>query len=229
MDIQPAELRAFLALADHLHFGRAADQLHLTQPALSKQIQRLEHKVGGPLVVRRYRDVRLTAAGQVLVARARPLLRDAATTIEAAQRAARGQLGTLRIGFGIATLLELLPNVLQRFRAAYPDVELRMRDMSTPGQLRALVRGDLDIGFVRLPVDDPRIAARPILHERLVLALGPKAPGVRAWGSLRWRTSRSSRSRGRPRPASTITSSPSVVRPGSRPTSFRRRASCSRC
>jgi DNA-binding transcriptional LysR family regulator len=176
MDLQLAELRAFLTLAEHLHFGHAADQLHLTQPALSKQIQRLEHKVGGPLVVRRYRDLRLTAAGQALLARARPLLRDAATTMEAARLAARGQLGTLRIGFGIATLLDLLPNVLLRFRAAYPDVELRMRDMSTPGQLQALVRGDLDIGFVRLPVDDPRVAARPILHERLVLALGPKSP-----------------------------------------------------
>jgi DNA-binding transcriptional LysR family regulator len=176
MDLQLAELRAFLTLAEQLHFGHAADQLHLTQPALSKQIQRLEHKIGGPLVVRRYRDVRLTAAGQALLTRARPLLRDAVTTMEAAQQAARGRLGTLRIGFGIATVLELLPNVLLRFRSAYPDVELRMRDMSTPGQLQALVRGDLDVGFVRLPVADPRIVARPILHERLVLALGPKSP-----------------------------------------------------
>ena len=176
MDVNLTELRAFLTLADHLHFGRAADQLHLTQPALSKQIQRLEQKVGGTLVVRRYRDVRLTTAGQALVARARPLLRDVEMTMEAAQLAARGRLGTLRIGFGIATILELLPNVLLRFRSAYPDVELRMRDMSTPGQLQALVRGDLDVGFVRLPVDDPRIVARPILHERLVLALGPKSP-----------------------------------------------------
>jgi DNA-binding transcriptional LysR family regulator len=176
MDLQLTELRAFLTLADQLHFGRTADQLHLTQPALSKQIQRLEQKVGGPLVVRKYREVRLTAAGLALLARARPLLRDAAATLEAAQLAARGQLGTLRIGFGIATILELLPAVLLRFRSAYPAVELRVRDMSTPGQLRALVRGDLDVGFVRLPVDDPRIVARPILHERLVVALGPKSP-----------------------------------------------------
>jgi DNA-binding transcriptional LysR family regulator len=176
MELQLAELRAFLALAEQLHFGRAAEQLHLTQPALSKQIQRLEQKVGGSLVVRRYRDVRLTAAGVALVARARPLLRDAAATLEAAQLAARGRLGTLRIGFGIAAVLELLPSVLLRFRSAYPGVELRVRDMSTPGQLQALVRGDLDVGFVRLPVEDPRIVARPILHERLVAALGPKSP-----------------------------------------------------
>jgi len=176
MELLFAEIKAFLALADHLHFGRAADQLNLTQPALSKQIQRLEQKVGGPLVTRGYREVRLTPAGAALLGRARPLWRDAIATLEAAQMAAQGRLGTLRIGFGIATILDLLPSALLRFRSAYPGVELRVRDMSTPGQLQALMRGDLDVGFVRLPVDDPRIVARPILHERLVAALGPKSP-----------------------------------------------------
>lgn len=176
MELLFAEIKAFLALADQLHFGRAADQLNLTQPALSKQIQRLEQKVGGPLVMRGYREVRLTPAGAALLGRARPLWRDAIATLEAAQMAAQGRLGTLRIGFGIATILDLLPSALLRFRSAYPGVELRVRDMSTPGQLQALMRGDLDVGFVRLPVDDPRIVARPILHERLVAALGPKSP-----------------------------------------------------
>ena len=176
MELLFAEIKAFLALADQLHFGRAADQLNSTQPALSKQIQRLEQKVGGPLVTRGYREVRLTPAGTALLGRARPLWRDAIATLEAAQMAAQGRLGTLRIGFGIATILDLLPSALLRFRSAYPGVELRVRDMSTPGQLQALMRGDLDVGFVRLPVDDPRIVARPILHERLVAALGPKSP-----------------------------------------------------
>jgi DNA-binding transcriptional LysR family regulator len=176
MELLLAEIKAFLALADHLHFGRAADQLNVTQPALSKQIQRLEQKVGGPLVTRGYREVRLTPAGTALLSRARPLWRDGVATLEAAQMAAQGRLGTLRIGFGIATILDLLPSALLRFRSAYPGVELRVRDMSTPGQLQALMRGDLDVGFVRLPVDDPRIVARPILHERLVAALGPKSP-----------------------------------------------------
>ncbi len=175
MELLLAEIKAFLALADHLHFGRAADQLNVTQPALSKQIQRLEQKVGGPLVTRGYREVRLTPAGVALLGRARPLWRDAGATLEAAQMAAQGRLGTLRIGFGIATILDLLPSALLRFRSAFPGVELRVRDMSTPGQLQALMRGDLDVGFVRLPVDDPRIVARPILHERLVAALGPKS------------------------------------------------------
>ena len=139
MDLQLAELRAFLTLAEHLHFGHAADLVFEPLDLFAQSRLGEVQLVGGPLVVRRYRDVRLTAAGQALLARARPLLRDAATTMEAARLAARGQLGTLRIGFGIATLLDLLPNVLLRFRAAYPDVELRMRDMSSPGQLQALV------------------------------------------------------------------------------------------
>jgi DNA-binding transcriptional LysR family regulator len=174
MDLQLAELRSFVVLAEHLHFGRAADRLHLSQPALTKQIQRLEQKVGGPLVVRRYRDIRLTPAGEVLLELARTLLQDSASALETARRAARGQLGVLRIGFGIAAILKFLPDVLLRFRPAFPGVELRMRDMSTPGQIAALVRGDLDVGFVRLPVSDPRLVTRPILHERLVAALGPK-------------------------------------------------------
>src|SRR6187455_850079 len=114
MELLLAEIKAFLALADHLHFGRAADQLNVTQPALSKQIQRLEQKVGGPLVTRGYREVRLTPAGVALLGRARPLWRDAIATLEAAQMAAQGRLGTLRIGFGIATILDLLPSALLR-------------------------------------------------------------------------------------------------------------------
>jgi DNA-binding transcriptional LysR family regulator len=172
-DLSLTELRAFVLLAEHLHFGRAADRLHLSQPALSKQIQRLEGKIGGALFLRGYRDVQLTPAGQVLLDRARPVLRESATALEAARRAARGQLGVLRIGFGVATILELLPDLLLRFRAAYPDVELRMRDMSTPEQLAALGRRELDVAFVRLPVANADVETQPILHERLVAALGP--------------------------------------------------------
>src|SRR5437773_1832083 len=137
MELPVTELRAFVTLADHLHFGKTADVLHVTQPALSKQIQRLEEVVGGPLLVRGYRDVRLTPAGQVLLPRARLVLQESAAALDAARRAARGQLGVLRIGFGIASIQKLLPELLLRFRSAVPDVEVRLRDMSTPGQLAA--------------------------------------------------------------------------------------------
>jgi DNA-binding transcriptional LysR family regulator len=175
-DLQPTELRAFVTLAEQRHFGRTADLLHVTQPALTKQIQRLEEKVGGALVVRGYRDVQLTDAGRVLLARARVVLQESATALESARRAVRGEVGLLRIGFGIASIQQLLPDVLRRYRAAFPDVEIRLREMSTPGQVAALIGGQIDIGFVRLPVADTRIETRPILHERLVVALGGQTP-----------------------------------------------------
>ena len=166
------ELRAFVTLAAQRHFGRAADRLHITQPALTKQIQRLEDAVGGPLVRRRYREVQLTPAGEVLLPRAERLLQESAAALDSARRAVRGQLGVLRIGFGLATIQKLLPDLLLRFRSELPGVELRLRDMPTLAQVAALVRGDLDVGFVRLPVIDPRIDTRPILRERLVALLG---------------------------------------------------------
>src|SRR5215216_1691135 len=107
MELPATALRAFVTLAEHLHFGRSADLLHVTQPALSKQIQRLEDIVGGPLLVRGYRDLRLTAAGDVLLPRARFLLQESSAALDAARRAARGQLGVLRIGFGIASIQKL--------------------------------------------------------------------------------------------------------------------------
>jgi DNA-binding transcriptional LysR family regulator len=172
MDLQPTELRALVTLAEQKHFGRTADLLHVTQPALTKQIKRLEDKVGGALVVRGYRDVRLTGAGQMLLSRARVVLQENAAALDAARRAVRGELGLLRIGFGIASMQTLLPDVLRRFRAAYPDVEIRLREMATADQVAALIRGQIEIGFVRLPVSDARIETRPILRERLVVALG---------------------------------------------------------
>jgi DNA-binding transcriptional LysR family regulator len=172
MTLPLPELRAFVMLAEHLHFGRTAERLNLTQPALTKQIQRLEEAVGGALVMRGYREVRLTPAGEVLLPRAAWLLQESAATLETARRAVRGQLGVLRIGFGLATIQRLLPDLLLRFRASLPGVELRLRDMATTAQVAALARGDLDVGFVRLPVNDPRIETQPILRERLVALLG---------------------------------------------------------
>lgn len=175
MTLPLTELRAFVTLAEQLHFGRTAERLHITQPALTKQIQRLEDVVGGALVLRGYREVQLTPAGEVLLPRAVSLLQESAATLDTARRAVRGQLGVLRIGFGLATIQQLLPDLLLRFRTALPDVELRLRDMATTAQVAALVRGDLDVGFVRLPVVDSRIETRPILRERLVALLGAQS------------------------------------------------------
>lgn len=176
MELGLDDFQAMVTLADTLHFGRAADRLHISQPALSKRIRRMEERVGGPLLVRRYRDVRVTEAGRLLAERGRHLLQESAAALALSQRAARGEAGLLRIGFGIASILGLLPDVLLRFRRAYPGVQLQLSDMSTPAQVSALRDGGIDIGFVRLPVSDDRLVMRPVLHERLVAALGPRSP-----------------------------------------------------
>jgi len=174
MDIDLADFEAVVALAETLHFGRAADRLHVSQPALSKRIRRLEGRIGGPLLLRRYRDVRVTEAGRLLAERGRQLLRESAGTLALSQRAARGEAGRLRIAFGIASIIGLLPDVLLRFRRSHPDVQLELRDMSTPDQIEGLAAGEIDVGFVRLPVTADRLVVRPVLDERLVLAIGPR-------------------------------------------------------
>ncbi len=176
MDVELVDLEALVVLAETLHFGRAADRLHVSQPALSKRIRRMEDRIGGPFLVRRYRAVRLTEAGRLLAGRGRSLLHEAAATVALSQRAARGEAGLLQIGFGIASILGVLPGVLLRFRRAYPRVQLQLRDMSTPDQIGALIGGDIDVGFVRRPVSDERLVMRPVLAERLVAAIGPRSP-----------------------------------------------------
>jgi DNA-binding transcriptional LysR family regulator len=176
MDIDLADFEAVVTLADTLHFGRASDRLHVSQPALSKRLRKLEDRIGGPLLIRRYRDVRLTEAGRLLAERGRLLLRESAATVAFSQRAARGEAGRLRIGFGIASIIGLLPDVLLRFRRSHPDVQLELRDMSTPDQVAGLTSGEIDVGFVRLPVTAGRLVVRPVLDERLVLAIGPRSP-----------------------------------------------------
>ena len=178
MDVALDDLEAVVVLAETLHFGRAADRLHVSQPALSKRIKRLEERIGGPLLVRGYRDVKLTEAGRLLAGRGRHLIQESAATVALAQRAARGEAGLLRIGFGIATILGLVPEVLLRFRRAYPEVQLSLRDMPTPDQVSALASREIDVGFVRRPVSDDRLVMRPVLDERLVAALGPRSPWV---------------------------------------------------
>jgi DNA-binding transcriptional LysR family regulator len=171
MALELSELRAFLVLANHLHFGQAAEALHVSQPALTKQMQRLEAKVAGPLLVRGYRQVSLTPAGEILRDRARSLLREAESAEQMARLAVNGKAGLLRIGFGIASLAAGLPGILTRFRQHFPEVQVSMRDMSTPDQIEALERGDIDVGFVRLPVERAELVTVPVLEEMLVAAV----------------------------------------------------------
>src|SRR5271154_6357102 len=140
MALELSELRSFLVLAHSLHFGEAAEALHVSQPALTKQIQKLEAKVDGPLLVRGYRRVSLTPAGEILRVRAQSLLREAEMAEEMARLAVHGKAGLLRIGFGIASLAAGLPDILTRFRQHFPAVQVSMRDMPKHEQNRGIVQ-----------------------------------------------------------------------------------------
>ncbi len=170
MYLQVEELHSFVVLADELHFGRASKRLFVSQPALSKQIRRLEEKVGGALFTRTRRKVEITEAGRVLLAGADKVLREDEATLTLVKEAVLGRAGTLRIGFGIASVSEILPRTILRFRKTYSQVELKMRDMSTPAQIAALVAGSIDIGIVRLPIAHTELDSLPLFHEQLVVA-----------------------------------------------------------
>jgi DNA-binding transcriptional LysR family regulator len=171
MSLELSELRSFLVLTNHLHFGQAAEELRVSQPALTKQIQRLEVKVGGALLIRGYRRVTLTPAGEILRDRARNLLRESEIAEHMARLAVNGKAGSLRIGFGITSLAAGLPDILTRFRQRFPEVHVSMRDMSTPDQVEALENGSIDVGFVRLPVERAELVCVPVLEERFVAAV----------------------------------------------------------
>jgi DNA-binding transcriptional LysR family regulator len=178
MPIEDRELRSFLILAEQLHFGRSAALLHISQPALSKQIKGLEQKIGGPLLVRNRRDVRLTAAGELFYGEARRIVRDLDALFDTARAAARGEAGRLRIAVGIATVHSLVPPALRKFREAHPRIEIQVGDMSTPRQIDALLAGKVDVGFLRLPIARPPLVAKKVLQEQLTIAASSDFRGV---------------------------------------------------
>lgn len=171
MALEMDDLRSFLVLSEQLHFRRTAEVLHVSQPALSKQIRRLEEKLGGELLTRRARGLHLTAAGQVLVQHARQILEDSESAERVTRLALKGEAGTLRVGFGVAVLARGLPNVMLRFRRRFPNVDLSVRNMSTSDQIEALTDRRIDVGFVRLPIKTAEIETIPIVRERLMIVL----------------------------------------------------------
>jgi len=167
-------LRAFIALADALHFGRAAEQLGIAQPALSLQIQALEAGLGVALFERSRRHVALTEAGHLFLPEAVATIAQAERARRVASRAGRGELGRLEIGFtGSAPFNNAMPRIISRFRRRWPELRMSLREMSTTDQLRCLAEGSLDIGFIR--PGEPRalegIAVRMVLNEPLLAVM----------------------------------------------------------
>ncbi|MGB3769949.1 MAG: LysR substrate-binding domain-containing protein [Rhodococcus sp. (in: high G+C Gram-positive bacteria)] len=166
-----ARLTCFIAVAEELHFGRAADRLHMTQPPLSRQIQQLENELGVQLVDRTSRSVTLTAAGVAFLPDARRIVRLAESAALTVKRVPAGDLGTVVIGFTAASAHAVLPKLLSDVRESLPDVELVLREMVSSIQIDALAGGELDLGLVRPTVTRPGILTRPIHREALVAAI----------------------------------------------------------
>ncbi|MEY4562345.1 MAG: hypothetical protein RLZZ618_1622 [Pseudomonadota bacterium] len=169
------ELRAwrqFLVLAETLHFGLAAQRLHITQPPLTLAIQQLESRLGMPVFERSRRRVALTAAGRALVEPVRQLLQHAASLPGVAQAAGTGAVGRLRLGFVSTVGFGPLPGWLRGFREAEPGINVVLRESTTDVQMQALEQGEADAGFVlHAPGMGPRLSHVSVGVEPMVLAL----------------------------------------------------------
>lgn len=165
------QIRGFVAVADELHFGRAAERLQMTQPPLSRQIQKLERAVGVQLLERDNRKVELTAAGEVFLVEARRLLVLAGSSLAQARRIQAGAAGTVRIGFTAASTFGVLTTVLNLISESYPDIHLDLFEMVTQEQIAKLLDGELDLGLARPPFDATAFASRLIHREGLLLAV----------------------------------------------------------
>jgi DNA-binding transcriptional LysR family regulator len=178
MDLR--QLRYFLAVAEEAHFGRAANRLHIVQPALSMQIRALEEALGVALFRRTSRRVELTEAGALFRVEAERTIEQAEHARLVVQRAGRGELGSLRIGFssGIATLTGLLSRHIRWFHARYPEVEVDLREVSVPAQTDDILAGRLDLGYCPAygGTFDPRLAVEFVGSWPYLVAIGRDHP-----------------------------------------------------
>lgn len=165
------QLRGFVAVAEELHFGRAAERLQMTQPPLSRQIQKLERAVGVRLLERDNRKVALTPAGRVFLDEARRLLALADVAPDLARRIAAGSAGTVRIGFTAASTYGVLTAVLGRISEIHADIEVDLFEMVTHEQISGMLAGELDLGLARPPFDSDVFASRLLHREEMLLAV----------------------------------------------------------
>ncbi|MGE5110953.1 MAG: LysR substrate-binding domain-containing protein [Acidobacteriaceae bacterium] len=173
-DIELRHLRYFIAVAEELHFGRAALRLHLAQPPLSQQIRKLEEMLGHALFTRTSRAVKLTSAGEVFLERARSTLRKVHDDVEVTRSVGRGEVGFLNVGFIGSGMLTFLPSMFRTYRREYPKVNLQLREFYTAGVVRALLEGTLDVGFLRDGGPAEGLEVEPVFSEPFVAALPRK-------------------------------------------------------
>ena len=165
-----SHLRCFVAVAEELHFGRAAARLNLTQPPLSRQIQLLEHTLDVRLLDRTSRSVTLTRAGLNFLPEARRLLRLAEGAALAARRTAIGEAGSVTLGFTAVSGYEFLPRLIKTFRAQAPDIDIVLKEMVSSDQLESLTAGRIDVGLVRPSFNRREFGSLCVVREPLLLA-----------------------------------------------------------
>jgi DNA-binding transcriptional LysR family regulator len=169
--VELRHLRYFVAVAEELHFARAATRLRIAQPPLSKQIRQLEQELGVPLLERTTRSVRLTSAGNVFLQEARRVLTQAEHARSMAMQAQLGAVGELQIGFVTSAGYEILPDVLRAYRGRFPQVQIRPYHMTVAEQLKSLEEHRLHVGIVRRPIESDVLAFEVVRDEPVLLAL----------------------------------------------------------
>lgn len=165
------QIRYFLTVADERSFTRAAEKLHISQPPLSMQIKAIEAELEVRLFERTNRGVRLTAAGEAYYRELRAIVQRLDEARVAAQRVARGEAGSLSVGFVSIADFTFLPETLKRFRHAWPDVDLHLVEETTNVQVQGLKAERIDVGIALAPINEPGIAFTPLFDETLVLAV----------------------------------------------------------
>lgn len=170
-EIEFRHLRYFLAVAETLHFSKAAQRLGIAQPPLSQQIKRLEQILGHRLFDRTTRGVKLTLAGQLLAERARSTIEKVHDDVAQVRRLGRGEEGTLTVGFSGSVMFTDLPIAIEAYRLRYPKVELRLRELATSAQIPALLDGILDLAFLRDGDATEGVQMSTLLKERYVAVL----------------------------------------------------------
>ena len=173
--LENRHLRYFIEVARSLHVRRAAERLHIAQPALTQNIQQLESELGVELFHRESRHLRLTEAGQIFLTEAEQSLHQFDHAQKTAQRAARGEVGKLVLGFQSTAGLSLIPKLLQNFRTEFPEIEVTLIESGSTAQKRALKSGEIDIGLIYGP-PDAGFAYRQLEPESLVIVLPEDHP-----------------------------------------------------
>jgi DNA-binding transcriptional LysR family regulator len=172
--VELRQLEAFVAVATELHFGRAAERLHIAAPTLSELIRRLERELGTPLFTRTTRQVAITSAGAELLTRSKAILDAAAATRAAVRRVAGGAAGIVRLGITPPAAPVLAPHLISLFAAQAPQVTIELQRMWLPELLDAVVAGDIDVALTCGPVPEPAgIASEVFCAEPLLVGLRP--------------------------------------------------------